>query len=232
MKTAMAGFGTFVLVIAGHLSALAQDASMASPPAEIAGDSTLVTPAVVVPATGDQPIYTSLNLKQKWLYSMEEIFGPARLAAYAVHAGIDQMNDTPKQWGTSGDSLAVRLTDTFGDSLLRHNVEFAIRALDHEDPRYFRSGQHGAWNRTKYAVVHTFAVRKDDGSLMPAYSLLLTDYGMPFVVREWRPQRFRTMDGMQAGTLGIGIAMGSNIFSEFWPDLKKKLPKLSFIQQR
>jgi len=213
MNAVVAGFGGLAFVLASCLGVFAQD----------------LAPQITL---GDEPVYTPLDLKQKWLYSMGEIFGPARLAASAVHAAFDQLNDMPKQWGTSGDSMAVRLAGHFGDSFLRHNVEFAVRALDHEDPRYFRSGRHGRWNRTEDAVAHTFAVRKDDGSLMPAYSLLVTDYGAPFIVREWRPDRFRTMNGLETGTLGIGIAMGSNIFAEFWPDLKKKLPKIPFSRQR
>ena len=50
---------------------------------------------------------------------------------------------------------------------------------------------------------------------MPAYSLLATDYGMLYIVRQWRPERFHTMDGIQIGTLGISISMGSNIFNEY-----------------
>lgn len=183
-------------------------------------------------SAAEDPNYTPLTLKQKWLSSVSEIFGPSRLAAYGVHAIIDYALNVPKQWGRSGDSLAVRAAGHFGDSFIRYNVQFAIQATDHEDPRYFRSGQHGGWKRTKYAVVHTFVVRRDDQSWMPAYSLIATAYGMPYIVRQWRPERFHNMDGFEAGTMGIGIAMGSNIFNEFWPDVRKKLPKTRFLPQR
>lgn len=182
-------------------------------------------------ASGD-PSYTPLTFREKWLYSVSEIFGPSRLAAYAAHGIVDYAFDLPKQWGRSGDSLAVRAAGHLGESFIRYNVQFAIQAIDHEDPRYFRSGQHGGWKRTKYAVVHTFVVRRDDQSWMPAYSLIATAYGMPYIVHEWRPERFRNMDGFEAGTMGIGIAMGSNIFNEFWPDLRKKLPKSRFLPSR
>ena len=173
------------------------------------------------PAPG-QPAYTPLDLKQKYLYSINEIFGISPLLAIAAHAALDQAGVRPAVWGRTPQSFAVRIASHFGDSLLRHNVEFGVRALDHEDPRYFRSGQGNGWQRAKYAVVHTFVVHNDNGRMMPAYSLFVTDYGVPFVVSQWRPH---ALSGLESGTLGIGIGMGTNLFHEFLPDLKKSLPK-------
>jgi hypothetical protein len=183
------------------------------------------TPASAIPAAiGPAADYAPLNLKQKYLYSINEIFGISPLLAIAAHAALDQAGVTPVQWGKNADSLAVRVASHFGDALLRHNLEFAVRALDHEDPRYFRMGQGNPWARARYAVVHTFAVRSDSGRTMPAYSLFVTDYGMPFIVREWHPGRQYALNQVEAGTLAVGIGIGSNLFNEFWPDLKKMLP--------
>ncbi len=218
MKPVITRIGLTVLLALGNAAGLlAQSPDVTEEP--------LNAPAQVdqAPIVLD-PAYTPLNLGQKYIYSINEIFGIAPLLAVAAHAALDQAGVQPAQWGKSGDSLAIRAASRFGDLLLRHSLEFGVRAVDHEDPRYFRSGQHGGWQRAKYAVVHTFMVRSDTGGSMPAYSLFVTDYGMPFVVREWNPQRFHALSGVQSGTLSVGIGMGSNLFNEFWPDLKKKLP--------
>ena len=196
-------------------SALAQDAE-AEPAAQDLADSS--------PAVAPTPVYQPLTLKQKYLYSFNQMFGPQRLVKISIYAALDQAGVRPSQWGRSPDSYAVRLASRFGDSFLRHNIEFGVRALDHEDPRYFRSGQGGAWSRTKYAIGHTFAVRNDNGNLMPAYSLLASDYGLPFLVRQWRPERFHTSNGFEAGSVALSVGVATNIFQEFWPDLKRKLP--------
>lgn len=237
----------FALVVGSSVAALAQEvagpaADLNTPESSSTESEEAGVPAATVSSPGatdlvsptstsGEPVYTPLTLKQKWLYSVSEIFGPSRLAGYTVHTIVDYAFDRPKQWGRSGDSFAVRAADHFGDAFIRYNLQFAIQAIDHEDPRYFRSGQHGGWNRTKYALVHTFVVRRDDQSWMPAYSLLATTYGMPFIIRQWRPEAFHTMSGIEAGSVGIGISMGSNIFSEFWPDLKRKLSKAPFLRQ-
>jgi hypothetical protein len=176
------------------------------------------------PAVPPTPVYEPLTLTQKYAYSFKQIFGPQRLVKISLYAALDQAGLRPTQWGGNADSYAVRVASRFGDSFLRHNIEFGIRALDHEDPRYFRSGRGGAWSRTKYAVEHTFAVRNDNGSLMPAYSLLASDYGLPFLVSRWRPEQFHAADGFERGSIALGIGIASDIFQEFWPDLKRRLP--------
>ncbi len=176
------------------------------------------------PAVSSVPGYIPLTLGQKYLYSLGETFGPDRLAAIAGYAVLDQMGVRPAQWGKRPASLAIRFASHFGDSLLKHNIEFAVRALDHEDPRYFRLGHGRPWARVGRAVVHTFVVRSDRGGWMPAYSIVAADLGTPYLVRRWRPEQFQTASALQAGAVNIGIDVGTNVLKEFWPDLRNALP--------
>lgn len=139
---------------------------------------------------------------------------------YSFHAGIDQAMEKPQAWGTGMDSYAIREANVLGRSFVRQNLAFGVRAFDHEDPRYFVLG-HGTWRgRVKYAVVRTFLVMNDSGGTMPAYSLFASSFATPFIADEWRPG---TVHPIRAGFGGIGFAVGSNVFQEFWPDLKGKL---------
>jgi hypothetical protein len=195
--------------------AVAQD-----PPKDNPTEPDAQTSAPIAPASG----YVALNLKQKYLYSLGEIFGPDRLVAIAGYAVLDQMGVRPVQWGKRPSSLAVRFASHFGDSLLKHTVEFGVRAIDHEDPRYFQSGRCHPWTRIGYAVYHTFVVHNDRGGWMPAYSLAAEAYGTPYLVRRWQPERFQTWSTLDAGTVNVGIEMGTNVLKEFWPDLRNVLP--------
>jgi hypothetical protein len=179
--------------------------------------------AAVPPANAGSE-YVPLTIKKKYLYSIEEIFGPSHLVGLAAHAAMDQLSVRPLQWGSHPDSLAIRFASHFGTNFLKHNIEFGVRAIDHEDPRYFRSGRGRAWTRLGYAVYHTFVVRNDRGGWMPAYSLAAADVGTPYLVRMWRPERFQTAPVLQAGAFAIGTDMGANILREFWPDMRKALP--------
>jgi len=219
-----------VIAFLGSVTARAQEES---PPGHSLPQETSLQQTATVASqdtnsssTSGNSIYVPLTLKGKWLYSVSQIFGPSRLVRYALHTMVDYGFDLPKQWNRSGESVGLRLASNFGDSFVRHNIQFAVQALDHEDPRYFRSSLHGGFRRTRYAILHSFAVRKDDQSWMPAYSLLIADFGTPYIVSQWRPDRFHALDRLQSGTMGLGVAMGSNIVAEFMPDIKQRLSRV------
>jgi len=233
-----AGFGVVILALfAGSVNARAQGdpdtPPQTDPPvlAVVSPDTTSSGSSSEISSSTESG-YTPLTLNQKWLFAVSQTFGPSRLVGYAMHTIFDYAFDLPHQWGRDGDSLAVRVASNFGTSLIRHDLQFAVQALDHEDPRYFRSNLHGGFKRTKYAILHTFLVRRDDQTWMPAYSLFIADYGMPYLVRQWRPDNMHALTGFEAGTMGLGVAVGSNLFNEFLPDLKKKLPKaFAFVRR-
>lgn len=177
--------------------------------------------AISVPTLPSPPAYVPLDLKQKYLYTFNEAMGPARWIGFTIHAAMDQVQRSPNAWGNGPDSFGVRVASHFGKSLLRENIAFGVRALDHEDPRYFRDGKGSGWSRTKYALTRTILARRDTGEWMPAYSRIFASYTTPFLVEGWRPEKFSVGRGLRSGSVGIGMGFGSNLWQEFWPDVKK-----------
>ena len=153
--------------------------------------------------------------------------GPAQWIGFAVRAGMDQAEKSPNAWGYGADSFGVRMASRFGKSFLRENIAFGVRAMDGEDPRYFRLGKGGGWKRTRYAFTRSFMARNDDGSWMPAYSRFVADYATPFIAQSWRPEVFSAARGFRGGSVGMGVGFGSNLGQEFWPDLKKQFKVLN-----
>jgi hypothetical protein len=169
--------------------------------------------------------YVPLTLEQKFTYSAKKVFGPGAILSATLHAGLDQADKEPTDWGMGSDAFGVRMASRFGRSLIRQNIAFGVRAIDHEDPRYFVLG-HGDtnWKRTRYAMVHEFVVRNDNGTMMPAYSRLVADFGMPFIAQQWRPTRFQTVpEGLRAGSCALALGAAFNVGREFWPDIRKRL---------
>jgi hypothetical protein len=222
MKTAITKAGAVLILMFGVTAGLlAQDERVAPSPLVATGDP--VTPVQPVQMVAPEPAYTPLTLRQKYVDSLTQIFGFPELVDVTAHTAIDQAKDRPSVWGTSAGSFGVRFAAHLGRGLVRENGAFAVRALDHEDPRYFPSNSINARKRARDAVVHTFWVRRDDGTMMPAYSRFLADYGTPFVERQWRPEPFRASMGLKVGTLSLGIGSLVNLGQEFWPDVRKKL---------
>jgi hypothetical protein len=180
------------------------------------------------PLTSDQiisQVYFPLTLGQKYLYTFDRVLGPGALFADGIHGLIDEGLNRPHQWGTEGGSIGLRAASTFGRSFLPENIAFGVRAFDHEDPRYFRSGQGNLFSRTRYAAIHTFLVRNDHGSSMPAYSLFVAGSTMPFIAQSWRPEQFSVARGFGGAGSILGLAVVANVWNEFWPDIRAKLPR-------
>jgi len=216
-----AQFAMFMFLLGGMNSLLAQESQDPQPVQDVPTSS----PA---PLTSDQivsQVYIPLTLGQKYLYTFDRVLGPGALFADGFHGVLDYSLNKPHQWGTEGSSIGLRAASTFGRSFLRENIAFGVRALDHEDPRYFRSGHGTLLSRTRYAAVHTFLVRNDNRSEMPAYSLLVSAWTMPFVAQTWRPEQFSVARGFGGGGTIMGLAVVANVWNEFWPDIRAKLPR-------
>ena len=169
--------------------------------------------------------YTPLDLTQKYLYSLNETTGPAQWIGFALHATLDQAQKSPGIWGSGPDAFGMRVANAFGRNLLRANIAFGVRAFDHEDPRYFRMDKGTPWKRVRYALTRTVMARQDDGRWMPAYSRLVADYATPFLAQTWRPENFSVGRGFRGGSVAVGMGFGSNLWQEFWPNIKKKVWK-------
>jgi hypothetical protein len=162
-----------------------------------------------------------LTIGEKFKLSWQRSLDPWELFRASVGAGLDQWRDYPSNWGEGWDSFGVRMASHFGEHLIKEEIEFGVEAFDHEDPPHGKSGLSGFWPRTRYAVVRTFVRENDHGHLMPAYSRFVGDYGAGFISREWYPARFQTVgQGLEAGTISLGLDAGMNVLREFWPSRK------------
>jgi hypothetical protein len=167
--------------------------------------------------------YVPLTLWQNYAWSLDQIFGPGELFVVAARTAFDHSRSRPSSWGGGLEGYTMRAASRLGRVAVRQEIAFAVRALDHEDPRYFRSPGAGGWRRTRYAVGHTFVVRNERGGTMPAYSLLVADFATPFIAQAWRPEPINAGREFRGGAVAIGFAAVGNLGREFWPDIRKKL---------
>jgi hypothetical protein len=82
----------------------------------------------------------------------------------------------------------------------------------------------GFWRRTAHAFRGTIWTRTDRGGETLSTWRLGSDYGAAFLSNEWYPARLNTVRlGAAQGTLHLGFDFVSNLGSEFWPDVKRKI---------
>jgi hypothetical protein len=167
--------------------------------------------------------YLPLTLAQNYAWTVRQVLAPSQLFLIARRAAIDHSRNDPSGWGEGTDGYALRVASRLGHVAVRQNLAFAVRALDHEDPRYFRSREDGIWRCSRYAVARTFVARNGSGGTMRAYSLFVADLATPFIAQTWRPQPVNVGREFRGGAVGIGMEAISNVGREFWPDVRKKL---------
>jgi hypothetical protein len=190
-----------------------------------AQDAADTDPAPVASRSSLQIVeFTPMTRSERFRNYLTATFGPQSLATSVARAGLDQLRDSPREWGQGSAAFGDRLGNAYAKHIIRRTLEFGGTSALHQDDRYFRSGETGIWRRTKYAVTSTFLARRDDGQRTFAYARIGSAAGAAFISRAWQPAS-TTDSSHAAGNFGFIVAtdLGTNVFREFWPDLKRRL---------
>jgi len=184
----------------------------------------------VYPATlnGQTPLATdpqvALSVKEKATFFGYRTIAPSSFAKTAFTSAIDQWRDSPPEWGQGMAGYARRYGDKTGTRAAENGIGLVAAAALHQDPRYFRSGETGFWRRTQYAVKATVLTRNDSGERSIAIWKFSANYGAQFVSNAWRPDRVTPVpDTLARGTVSMGYDAASNLFKEFWPDIRQRV---------
>lgn len=101
-------------------------------------------------------------------------------------------------------------------------MEAGLGAVWGEDPRYFREPDQPIKVRIGHAIKATFTAYDRQGVVVPAYARFIAIPGNNFLSNTWRADsEANTRSAAKRTLYGFLGKMGSNAFTEFWPDLKK-----------
>lgn len=160
----------------------------------------------------------------KLKFHAHTVGSPWALAETAAYAGLLQGFDSPKEWGQGAGAYGERFASALGSSAIRGALAFGLDSTLHQDPRYFRSYGSGFWRRTAHALRGTLLTRTDTGGETLSTWRLGSAYGAAFLSNEWYPDRLNTPGlGALQGSLRMGFDFVSNLGSEFWPDVRRKI---------
>jgi hypothetical protein len=173
----------------------------------------------------ESPQWARLSMKDKLRYDAHQFFAGYDNFIYAgLGAAVDQARNRPSEWGQGWGAYAERYGSHVGQYAIQRSIRYPVQALDHEDPRYFRSKRTSYPGRFGDAFLHTIWLHSDSGEMMPAYSEFFGDYGAAAISRAWWPRRFHHGSAIFiAGSDTILIDAGINVLHEFAPDVKRFL---------
>jgi len=167
-----------------------------------------------------------LTATGRMAWALESTFGPTSVFSISTQSALKTWTNSPKEYGPHWDGFGKRVASGFAVSGVSDATEASLGALWGEDPRYHRRGQGSAGSRLKYAVKMAFMADRASGDVRPAYARFIAIPSSQLISNAWRPP---SEVGVGDTTLRIGLSfarqVGGNAFSEFWPDLRRKITR-------
>ena len=176
--------------------------------------------APLKPATVDDT-YHPITSRQRQRWFLTNTIGPPHLVGGLFTSAFGTAVNRPKEYGPGwagfGDRYGMRLTGISTGNA----IEASAGALWGEDPRYFRVPNEPFKRRIGNAVKLTFVARRRDGHFRPAYARYMAISGNNFLSNTWRvDSEANNHDAVIRTADGFAGRFASNLFEEFWPDIK------------
>jgi len=103
-------------------------------------------------------------------------------------------------------------------------TEAILPSLLHEDPRFFRLGKGTVLYRAYNAASRIFVTKRDDGSNGFFVSEIIGNMGVIALGDVYYTNSRTATASLERYGLSLGNDMISNMMTEFWPDIKRRLP--------
>jgi hypothetical protein len=176
-------------------------------------------------AFGNTPAsYQPLTGRERLNWAVKSTVGPVSLTGGLFTAGLGTALNRTREYGPHWEGFGKRYGMRFTGIATGNAMEAAIGTLWGEDPRYFRTTGQSFKGRMRNVVVMTFAARRADGDLAPAYARYLGISGNNFLSNTWRADSESGVgDACQRTALGFAGRLGGNAFAEFWPSITRHL---------
>ena len=168
-------------------------------------------------------VYTPISVKQKFIIGSKDSFDYPLVLLAGAFAGLGQLTNQNPSFGQGAAGYGRRLGTAYCDQAMGNMMTESIYpSLLHEDPRYFRRGSGGKWQRTWYALTRVMVTRTDSGGMRFNFSEWLGNATGVAISNSYYPDNRNAKDS--AGRLVVQVSTDavSQVLKEFWPDIKQK----------
>lgn len=175
-----------------------------------------------------------MTWQQKGYLAMHDVSDPANIgtifAVSAISFGIGPPKAYGPGWSGFGKLAGVSLLE---DATQQFFGVFAVPALVHQDPRYYRMPHASVPRRIFYAISRTAVARNDDGSSMPNYGTLLAYPINAEISNLYVPGIHGDAPSTVARIVtGLATDPANNLLSEFLPDVASRVHiRIIFVQR-
>src|SRR6516165_3921647 len=150
----------------------------------------------------------------------------------AFLAGIGQWTNDNPSFGQGMEGYAKRYAASYADFAIQNFMtEGLFPTVLHQDPRYFRRRTGTGRSRLGYAVSRLFITRTDSGKHQFNYSEVVGGAAALAISNAYHPGGRNVSANVQRYLVQLSFDAASNVLKEFWPDLKRRLPRRIAPQQ-
>jgi hypothetical protein len=151
----------------------------------------------------------------------------------AFIAGIGQATNGNPSFGQGVEGYGKRFGAAYADFCIQNwMTEGLFPTALHQDPRYFRHRAGSGPSRLAYAMSRLFITRTDSGKHQFNYSEVVGGATFLAISNAYYPDGRSVGNNLGRYALQLGFDAASNVLKEFWPDLRRKLPRRLAPQQQ
>jgi hypothetical protein len=167
-----------------------------------------------------------LTPKGKFAIAWNDATDPAIFVQSSFLSGIGQAANTNPSFGQGMEGYGKRFGGAYADFAMQNMMtEGIFPTLLHQDPRYFRRRTGTGRSRLGYAISRLFITRTDSGKHQFNYSEVVGGATFLAISNAYYPDGRSVANNMGRYGVQLGFDAASNVLKEFWPDLKRKLPR-------
>jgi hypothetical protein len=164
--------------------------------------------------------------RQKLALAWQDTTDRAIFLQSAFIAGLGQATNGNPSFGQGMEGYGKRFGTAYADfGLQNFMTEGLFPTVLRQDPRYFRRREGSGPSRLAYAISRLLITRSDSGKHQFNYSEVLGGATSLAISNAYYPDSRGAGNNLGRYALQLGFDAASNVLKEFWPDLKRKLPR-------
>lgn len=133
-----------------------------------------------------------------------------------AYSGVDQIRNTPPEWGTGWSGYEKRAASNVGEFLIQESVSEGLDAVMHRPLGYHRCECQSVTGRIGSALRNAVTDPMPNGSHPLAVPRIVGAYAGSFAQASWRPSNGnRTQTALLNGTSSLALGVLINLYHEF-----------------
>lgn len=173
----------------------------------------------MLPKPAPEP-WSRITSKQRFEQYASLTFSGSAAVGAAAGGAIGQAMNSPEEWGQGWSAYGIRVTSSYGATLVGNTITYGFSAMFHDDNRYFRSQASGFGARLRHVIASPYVARNNEGRKRFSSSNFLGAAGYSGIQLAWSPSSWQGASNVGINYLiWYGQMAGVNLVREFYPSV-------------